>query len=192
MFCPRGLLAGLAAAGLVGCSGSSPAPAPYPGSAAASNGPSSTAPATTEIPVAQVGPTQPETKSGARTTALKFYRLLSASQFAASWDLLSPAAKRSVPRAAWVGVHDGCPSADTGAARVIKSVIVFGNAAIVTETMAGSLARLGKAEDVFNYADGHWWYSPNDLNIYHHRSVTADIAAAKAAGFCASRKASPL
>jgi hypothetical protein len=41
---------------------------------------------------------------------------------------------------------------------------------------------------VFNYAGGHWRYSPQAPGIYRHRSVTADIAAAKAAGLCKSSK----
>ena len=65
---------------------------------------------------------------------------------------------------------------------------VFGDAAIVTEAVAGTALKPGTAEDVFNYADGHWRYSPADLSIYRHGSVTADIAAAKAAGFCTSWK----
>jgi hypothetical protein len=182
-------VAGLAVAALVGCSGSSSAPAPYPGSTSA--GPSSAAPAMTEPITAQTGPAEPETRAGVRAAAAHFYRLYSTSQFAASWDLLAPTAQRAIPEAVWVSVHDGCLPASASEPRVIKSVIVFGSAAIVTETIAGASKR-GKAEDVFNYFDGHWGYSPNDLSIYGHGSVAADVAAAKSAGFCTSRKASPL
>jgi len=191
---PNGLLAGvvgLLAVGLVGCSGSAPAQAPYPGSAPPSSS-SVPAPAETLSTAAQTGPAEPETKAGAREAAAKFYRLYSASQFAASWELLSTATQRAVPRTVWVSVHAGCPAADVGKGRVIRSVLVFGNAAIVTETVAGAGSRLGKAHDVFNYTDGHWGYAPNDLSIYHHGSVTADIAAAKVQGFCTSRSASPM
>jgi hypothetical protein len=41
---------------------------------------------------------------------------------------------------------------------------------------------------VFHYANGHWGYSPNQLSIYLHRSVPADIAAAKAARLCVGWK----
>ena len=86
-------------------------------------------------------------------------------------------------------MHDGCQSASAGKARAIKAVTVFGNAAIVTESNRRSSRRgTGRPEDVFNYANGHWGFSPSDLSIYHHGSVAADIAAAKAAGFCTSRK----
>jgi glutamyl-tRNA reductase len=33
---------------------------------------------------------------------------------------------------------------------------------------------------------GRWGFIPNDLSYYQHGSVKADIAAAKAAGYCAS------
>ena len=65
---------------------------------------------------------------------------------------------------------------------------VFGDAAIVTEAIAVTALKPDTAEDVFNYADGHWSYSLADLNIYRNGSVSADIAATKAAGFCTSWK----
>jgi hypothetical protein len=137
----------------------------------------------------QTGPPEPETKGGARAAAARFYRLYSADQFSAAWGLLSPTAQRAVPRAIWTGVHNGCPSAGAGVARVIKSVLVFGNAAIVTETIAGAGSRLGKAEDAFSYINGHWAYTPNNLSVYQHDSVSADIVSAEALGFCTDRTA---
>ena len=65
---------------------------------------------------------------------------------------------------------------------------VFGTVAIVAERMPGTRPGRGKGEDVFAYANGNWRYSPSDLSIYQHGSVAADIAAAKAAGLCASWK----
>ncbi len=85
-----------------------------------------------------------ETRAGARAAAAQFYGLYFASQYAASWDLLTPAAKHQVPRGVWVNVHDGCPSASAGKARVIKFVTVFGNAAIVTAKVSGGPSRSGK------------------------------------------------
>ena len=127
-------------------------------------------------------------KAGARAAAVQFYGLYSASQFAEFWNLLAPATKSQVPQRVWVSVHEACPSAGAGKPRTIKAVTVFGNAAIVTEVIAGAQVKPGMAADVFNYADGHWSYSPEDLNIYQHGSVTADITAAKAAGLCAGWK----
>lgn len=204
---PNRLLAGLASlpvVGLVSCSGSGPGPAPHLESASssqtapapASTGPgaasSAVAPAATGSTAARSGPAEPQTKAGAHAAAANFYRLYSASQFAASWGLLSPAAQREIPRAIWISVHNGCPGASTGAARVIKSVLVFGNAAIVTEGIQGADSRLGEAEDVFNYENGRWGYTPNNLGIYHHGSVAADIVSARGLGFCTGRNAAPL
>jgi hypothetical protein len=192
---PNGLIAGvvgLLATGLTGCTGSGPAQAPYPGSAPAAAGTTSAFPAASESTQAQAGPAEPETKAGARAAAARFYRLYSSGQFAASWVLLSPTTQRAVPRGLWVSVHERCPTPGAGAGRVIKSVLVFGNAAIVTGAVSGAGSRLGRSHDVFNYTDGHWGYTPNDLNIYHHGSVAADIAAAKAQGFCTLQEAAPL
>jgi hypothetical protein len=97
-----------------------------------------------------------------------------------------------VPRSLWIGLHVRCPVAAVGTARVITAVTVFGNAAIVTERVAGTVSRRTMAEDVFNYFNGRWGYSPSNLGIYHHRSVAADVAAARAAGLCGPGKAAPL
>jgi hypothetical protein len=180
---PLAGLAGLVAVALAGCSGSAPAPAP-------STAPSS--PAATRPTVTQTSPPQPRTKAGVHTAAANFYRLYSVGQFAASWDLLTPTAQQAIPLTTWVAVHKGCSSAAAQKARVIRSVLVFGNAAIVTQTIGGARPRRGKAHDVFSYANGHWGYAPNDLSIYQHGSVAADIAAARAQGLCPARKATQL
>jgi hypothetical protein len=127
-------------------------------------------------------------KSGARAAAAQFYSLYSASRYSAFWNLLSPATKRQISRRVWVSVHEACPSVGAGKPRVIKALTVFGNAAIVTEAVTGAPPEPGAAEDVFNYVYGRWSYSPQDMSIYHHGSVTADVAAAKSADFCTSWK----
>jgi hypothetical protein len=185
----HGLLTGLIAVGLAGCTISASGPAAGPPPAV---GPATSPAAVTGSAAAPAGPAEPMTRAGARAAAANFYQEYAASQFAASWDLLAPAAKRTVTRDLWVGVHQGCLPASGGSGRVIRSVIVFGNSAIVTETRTGTASRLGKAEDVFSYVDGHWGYAPDDLAIYQHGSVGADIAAARAVGFCSNQKAAPL
>ena len=170
----KGLLVGLIAAGLVGCSGPAASPSAT-GSASAA-------------PAAPASPAEPHAQAGARTAAARFDSLYLAGQFAASWDLLAPTVKRQVPQQVWVGVHEGCPSARAGTARAIKAVTVFGTVAIVTEKLAGAPPKHGTAEEVFHYANGRWGYSPNELSVYLHKTVLADIAAAKAAGLCASWK----
>jgi len=130
----------------------------------------------------------PHAQAHARAAAVQFDRLYLAGQFAASWDLLTPTVKRQIPRGVWVKVHNGCASAKAGTARAIKAVTVFGTVAIVSERLAGTQSKHSTAQEVFNYDHGRWGYSPNDLSIYHHGSIAADIAAAKAAGFCVSWK----
>ena len=173
---PKGLLVGLAVAGLVGCSGAAPGT------------PSVSPVATARTTASSVPPASPQMKSGARAAAAQFYSLYSASRYSAFWNLLSPATKRQISRRVWVSVHEACPSVGAGKPRVIKALTVFGNAAIVTEAVTGAPPEPGAAEDVFNYVHGRWSYSPQDLSIYHHGSVTADVAAAKSAGFCTSWK----
>jgi len=170
---PKGLLVGLAAVGLAGCTGGASGPSGVPTptvTATASSVPSAT----------------PQMKASARAAARQFYGLYAASRYAAFWDLLAPATKRQVSRKAWIGVHEACSTAGTGKPRVIKAVTVFGSAAIVAETVSG--APSVTAEDVFTYAGGRWRYSPQDPGIYHHGSITADIAAARAAGLCTSSR----
>jgi len=133
-------------------------------------------------------PAQARTRAGAHAAAARFYRLYFGRQFAASWDLLAPAAKRQIPQRIWTGVHGGCQVSVAARPRVIRSVTVFGDAAIVTQKIIGAHARHRIARDIFNYANGRWGYSPADLSIYLHGSVAADISAAKAAGLCSGGK----
>ncbi|MGH3401097.1 MAG: hypothetical protein ACRDRJ_01025, partial [Streptosporangiaceae bacterium] len=149
----------------------------------------SSAPVTATAPP---GRGEARTQAAVRAAAARFYRLYTTSRFAAAWDLLTPEARRHVPVNLWVGVHNRCPVAGGGTARVITAVTVLGNAAIVTERIAGTVSRPGMAEDVFNYSHDHWGYSPSNLGIYQHRSVAADVAAARAAGLCTAGKAAPL
>jgi hypothetical protein len=137
-------------------------------------------------------PASPHKRAGARAIAERFYGLYLGRQFAASWDLLAPAAKRQIPLSTWVGVHEGCLPARGAGPGVIKSVTVFGNAAIVTAAITGASPNQDTVRAVFNYAGGRWGYSPGDLSIYRHGSVSADIGAARAAGFCSGRNDSVL
>jgi hypothetical protein len=97
-----------------------------------------------------------------------------------------------VPRGIWIRVHERCAVGGAAGPRIIGHVTVFGNAAIVAERVNKIPPPLGTSDAVFNYVRGHWGYSPSDLGIYGHGSAAADIAAAKKAGLCTSRKASLL
>lgn len=190
----KGLLVSLMAVALAGCDGhSSAAPpgGPSPGGGPPGGGPSPRV-TSTEAVAAPPSPASPQVEATARAAATRFYGLYFARQFASSWDLLAPAAKRQIPKNTWTRVHEGCLPAGTGTSGAIKSVTVFGRAAIVTETVTGSSAKGSTVQAVFNYVNGRWSYSPGDLSIYHHGSVSADIAAAKAAGFCVGRNNSIL
>ena len=172
---------GLAAAGLAGCSG-------------VASQPSATSPAVTLGPAAAIGtaagapPVSHVMQAGARAAAAQFYGLYSSSQYASAWSLLAPVAKSEVSEGVWISVHEACPGTSAGKSRVIKAVTAFGNAAIVTEAVTGATSDPGPAEDVFNYADGQWSYSPAEVGIYRHGSTSADVAAAKAAGLCTGSK----
>lgn len=172
----------LAAVSLAGCTGLASQ------SAAGTTSVSTLAPAVITSTAAAASPVSTTMQAGAHTTAAQFYSLYSANQFAAAWRLLSPAAKNQVPQSVWVSVHQACPGTAAGKSRVIKAVTAFGSAAIVTEAIAGSAAAPGTAEDVFNYVNGQWRYSPGEVSIYRHGSTAADVAAAKSAGFCTGWK----
>jgi hypothetical protein len=183
-------LAGLAAVGLVGCE------APSSPSASVATGPPvskpSHGPARTEPTAAPSGPANPGMQASARAAAMQFYDLYFARQFESSWKLLAAKAKGQVPLGTWVAVHNACPPAGAGKSRVIKSVTVFGNAAIVTESVTGAAHNGGTIAAVFNYGKGYWGYSPSDISIYRHGSINADVAAARAAGLCSDGKISML
>jgi hypothetical protein len=177
----KGVLAGVVAAGLAGCTSS--ANTPPPGT------PVSTAPATTARAAPPVNSVPAGAKADVRAAAAQFDTVYFADRFAAAWDLLAPTVQRQVSKEAWVGVHNACPSAASGTTSVIKSVTVFGGTAIVTETARRANSTRGTIEYVFYYSGSYWGYSPANPGIYRRGSVAADIAAAKAAGLCGGWRA---
>ena len=176
----QGLLAGMVAVGLVGCTNSAAQP-PDAGQSATASG-------TARPTVAPPAHPPAGAKAAARAAAAQFDSAYFARRYAASWSLLAPAVRSEVPENVWVGVHDGCAAATSGLRRVIRAVTVFGNTAIVTETIRGSQSRHDTAEYVFVYANGSWGYSPVYPGIYRGTSIAADIHAAKAVGLCAGWK----
>ena len=129
---------------------------------------------------------QPETAAGAKAAAQRYFGLYAAQQYPAAWGLLAPAVQRAVPEATWAAVHAECPPADPGAAYDVKNVIVTGNTAVATVTLAGAMSALASGSEAFTYAGGRWEYVPaeTDLGVYEHGSVAADLAAARAKGYC--------
>jgi hypothetical protein len=131
-------------------------------------------------------PSQPETAIEATSVARQYFALYSAGQYAAAWSLFAPSAQHTVPLATWTGVHDGCVSPGSGLAYNVSDATVTGNTATVTVAFAGAASGLASGSEAFTYAGGRWGYTPSpaDLSLYQHGSVPADIAAAKAAGYC--------
>jgi len=178
--------AALAAAALTGCSAAAAGPDSGGQLPAVRETTAATGSAASSAPLAPS--VTPRVVAAVRPAAARFYATLSAGNYATSWHLLAPAVRKQIPLRVWVRVHEACPTATAGRTRVIKAVTVFGNAAIVTTVIPGSTAKTQVSEDVFNYVSGQWGYSPEDLRIYEHGSVAADVAAAKAAALCAGWK----
>ena len=176
-------LVGLVAVTLAGCDSGSVTPP---------SGTLSPSVATTEPFAPAPSPPSRKLQASARSAATQFYNLYLSEQFAASWDLLAPAAKHQIRQETWIKVHSACASDSAKRTGTVKSVTVFGHAAIVTMAITGATSTTRTIEAVFNYADGGWGYSPGDLGVYKHGSVAADVAAARAVGFCAGWKNSML
>jgi hypothetical protein len=69
--------------------------------------------------------------------------------------------------------------------REVKDATLTGNTAVVTVSLAGAASSLASESEALTYSRGAWGFVPNDLSMYEHGSVRADLAAAKAAGYCA-------
>ena len=173
---PAAVAAGLALAACSGTSSGSPAGPPAP-SHSTSHSASPGAQAST--------PVEPDTVSAVRADADDYLTLYTAGQFAVIYQMLSAPARQAIDQQAWVAVHRGCPGATGGMSYKIRHIAVAGKTAVVTVALTGGAAKQSATETLV-YADGHWGFSPRDLALYRHGSVSADVAAAKAAGGCAS------
>jgi hypothetical protein len=123
--------------------------------------------------------------AAASAVARQYLGLYSAGQFAIAYGLLAPSAQRAVSQATWAAVHQGCPSQAAGLAYDVKDATLTGNTAVVTVTLAGAASSLASESESLTYSGGRWGFVPNDLSLYEHGSVKADLAAAKAGGYCA-------
>jgi hypothetical protein len=169
---PAAVAAGLAlAACSAGSSGSSAGP-----SAAGSAAPGAHAST----------PVEPDTAAAVRADAADYLTLYTAGQFAIIYQMLTAPARQAINQQAWVAVHRGCPGATGGMTYKIRGIAVTGKSALVTVALTGKAATPESATEALVYADGHWGFSPRDLGLYRHGGVSADVAAAKAAGGCAS------
>ena len=131
-------------------------------------------------------PVEPDTASAVRADADDYLTLYTAGQFAVIYQMLSGPARQAIAQQAWVAVHRGCPGVIGGMSYKIRHVAVTGKTAVVTVALTGGAAKPESTTETLVYADGHWGFSPPDLALYRHGSVSADVAAAKAAGGCVS------
>jgi hypothetical protein len=123
---------------------------------------------------------EPVTVAAVRADAADYLSLDSAGQFAITYQMLSATARQAITQQAWVAVHRTC----AGTSYKIRQLTVAGKTATVSVGLAGG--HRGTLTETLVYAAGSWGVSPGDLSLYQHSSVSADVAAAKAQGGCAS------
>jgi hypothetical protein len=131
-----------------------------------------------------LGAQRPKTAAGARAAARSFFNLYATSQWAATYQLLSPAAQHAVSEVTWAKAQQGCPNQGVRLAGTIKSVTLTGNTAVVRATPLPGEAGWVYTEQVFTYSRGRWRYSPYDLDIYHGRTIGQIVTDLKARGYC--------
>lgn len=102
------------------------------------------------------------------------------------WGADAPSAQHSVSKATWVAVHQGSPARSASLTYEVKDATLTGSTAVVIVSLSGVAASIGSESEAFTYSAGRWGLVPGDLSFYKHGSIRADIAAAKAAGYCAS------
>jgi hypothetical protein len=170
------LVAGIVIGGAAGYAlhGSTPAAAGTGNAAAAATTP--TAPAT------------PDTAAAAKSAAASFLAVYSAGQWQAAWQHLAPADQKIAPEKLYVDFHDACPSEAAGMAYKIESVTMAGKAAVVTYTIPVVEKVLGSATIAEDWTASGWRqeFTSGSASDYQHGGLKADVAAAKAAGECAS------
>ena len=130
------------------------------------------------------GAQQPKTAAGARAAARTFFNLYATSQWAATYQLLSPAAQHAVSEGTWAKAQQGCPNQGARLADTIKSVTLARNTAVVRAYPPPGAAGWVYTEQVFTYSEGRWGYSPYDLDVYHGRTIGQIVTALKVKGYC--------
>jgi hypothetical protein len=145
---------------------------------AASPGPAKSSPRPRPVHTAPLS--EPTSVAAVRADAADYLSLASAGQFAITYQMLSASARQAITQQAWVAVHQAC----AGTSYKIRHLAVAGKTATVTVGLAGG--HHGTLTETFVYAAGSWGVSPGDLGLYQHGSVSADAAAARSQGNCAS------
>ena len=145
---------------------------------AASPGPARSSPRPRPVHTAPLK--EPANVAAVRADAADYLSLASAGQFAITYQMLSASARQAITQQAWVAVHRAC----AGTSYQLRHLAVAGRTATVTVGLTGG--HHGTLTETFVYAAGSWGVSPGDLSLYQHGSVSADAAAARAQGSCAS------
>ena len=145
---------------------------------AASPGPARSSPRPRPVHTAPLK--EPANVAAVRADAADYLSLASAGQFAITYQMLIASARQTITQQAWVAVHRAC----AGTSYQLRHLAVAGRTATVTVGLTGG--HHGTLTETFVYAAGSWGVSPGDLSLYQHGSVSADTAAAKAKGGCAS------
>ena len=122
-------------------------------------------------PAARAGQGEPRTVAAVRADAGDYLTLDSAGQFAVTYQMLSPAARRAITERAWAAVHRGCP----GLLYRIGRVRVAGSSAWVTVSLPGSPRSGRTMTETLSYDRGHWSISP-DLPAYQQVRRAMDAA----------------
>jgi hypothetical protein len=148
-----------------------------PTSAATSAAPAASSPATAPSAVSV-------TAAAAKSAATAFFSLYAAGQYPATYPLLDPLARRRIPEATWVTVHQRCKGTASGLSYKVGTPTLAGRSAVMSVSLAGVASSLGSEEVTFVYRGGQWLYAPSDLASYGGSAVHI-IARPKAAGNCA-------
>ena len=148
-------------------------------------GPSS--PASSASPGAHASaPVEPDTAAAVRADADDYLTLYTAGEFAIIYQMLSAPARQAINEQAWVAVHRGCPGRDR------RAVLPDPPRRSDREDRGGHGGPDGRGREAGErdrgpcLRRGPLGILPRDLGLYRHGSVPADVAAAKAAGGCAS------
>jgi hypothetical protein len=155
-------------------------------SACGSGAASSSTPPAAVAPATSAAPAVPDTAAAARSAAKSFFALYSAGQWAAAWQYLTAADKAEAPLRVYQAVHAGCPSKSAGLAYAIKDTTMAGKTAVITYGLSGVAGALGSATMTEKWTPSGWTVNPDNMSVYSHGSASADLAAARAAGDCAS------
>jgi hypothetical protein len=174
------ICAGLAAAG---CShatspnSSKPPASPSTGAAAPATSPSGSG------NVSSTDVTGPKTAAAAKSAATLFLDLYAAGQNSATYQLLSPSAKKVITEQTWESVHQACKNTP-GMTYTVTQPVLSGSKAVVDVSLAGTQSDLGSDQEDFVYRGDRWYFEPPDLKLYRHHTAAQVVAELKSLDEC--------